>query len=153
MENKIAAEQHGESNTQLYHVHENMKARTIGRLKNKINCYVGIGMCKEWESYLVFSKWARANGYIPNKGLSIDRIDSSKGYSPENCRFIPLVENKRRAIIRANQDRRNTIKISEDQASELCEAYANGNYTQKEIAAAYNVHVTTIERILRKARS
>ena len=47
----------------------------------------GIKVCPEWESeYLNFKKWALENGWI--NGLSIDRLDNNKGYSPDNCRFI-----------------------------------------------------------------
>lgn len=42
-----------------------------------------------------FEKWALANGYQDN--LTIDRIDSNKGYCPDNCRWMSLEENSRRA--------------------------------------------------------
>jgi hypothetical protein len=43
------------------------------------------------EDYFSFKDWALANGYRP--GLTIDRINNSKGYSPSNCRFVTLSEN------------------------------------------------------------
>lgn len=47
----------------------------------------GVTICDEWrhESKL-FIVWALKNGYKP--GLTLDRIDSNKGYSPDNCRFV-----------------------------------------------------------------
>lgn len=53
----------------------------------------GIKVCKEWNDYNNFYNWAIANGYKEdNKKLTIDRIDNSKGYKPENCRFLTLQE-------------------------------------------------------------
>lgn len=54
-----------------------------------------IGVCKEWLLFPEnFYEWAFKNGYkyIPDKNgrnvLSIDRIDGTKGYCPENCRWV-----------------------------------------------------------------
>lgn len=50
----------------------------------------GITVCDEWQSFEPFYEWATNNGYEP--GLSIERIDVNKGYSPENCKWIPMSE-------------------------------------------------------------
>lgn len=56
----------------------------------------GIEICKEWINYPpAFEVWALGNGY--ESGLTIDRIDPTKGYCPENCRWIPFEENARRS--------------------------------------------------------
>ena len=49
----------------------------------------GITVCDEWRErgqFVAFRDWALANGW--KKGLDIDRKDNSKGYSPDNCRFV-----------------------------------------------------------------
>lgn len=56
----------------------------------------GIRVCSDWlYNPVEFILWAHKNGYKEN--LTIDRIDSSKDYCPENCRWITREENSRRA--------------------------------------------------------
>lgn len=45
----------------------------------------GIKVCEEWNDREVFRKWANDNGY--QKGMRLNRIDSTKDYCPENCVF------------------------------------------------------------------
>lgn len=96
---------HGEAGTPLYNVWHSM----IQRCKNLNNPVFrwyggkGITVCDEWKDYAAFSEWAHNNGYedkedVPRSGrMSIDRIDSDKGYYPENCRWITVHENSKRA--------------------------------------------------------
>ena len=58
----------------------------------------GITICGEWlYEPDKFSSWYVENlkNYKNDDVPSIDRIDSSLGYSPENCRIISLKENSR----------------------------------------------------------
>lgn len=64
----------------------------------------GIKMCEEWRtSFEAFRDWALSNGFDPS--LEIDRIDNSKGYSPENCRWVTCAENQ--------NNRTNTIRFQD----------------------------------------
>ena len=50
-----------------------------------------IKICDEWLNNVeAFIDWGKANGY--EKGLTIERIDCDKGYSPDNCTFVTIVE-------------------------------------------------------------
>lgn len=65
----------------------------------------GIKVCEEWNnSYTKFSNWSKANGYAD--GLTIDRIDNSKGYEPSNCRWVTT------AIQNRNYSRNHNITYS-----------------------------------------
>lgn len=49
----------------------------------------GISVCDEWqgiEGFNRFYEWAMSHGY--KRGLTLDRIDNNKGYSPDNCQFV-----------------------------------------------------------------
>lgn len=61
----------------------------------------GISVCKEWiNDFLTFREWALANGW--QSGLTIDRRDNEKGYSPENCRFATMTVQARNTRTRKN---------------------------------------------------
>lgn len=49
----------------------------------------GIKVCDEWQGsdgLDRFYRWAMSHGY--KQGLTLDRIDNNKGYSPDNCQFV-----------------------------------------------------------------
>lgn len=53
----------------------------------------GIIVCDEWiNSKQSFFVWSVENGY--SKDLELDRTDNTKGYSPDNCRYITRKENR-----------------------------------------------------------
>lgn len=84
----------------LYHVWQGMKERcsiNANTINSKWYSDKGISVCNEWkDDFLCFRKWAIDNGYDYTKNRkeqSLDRIDNSKGYSPDNCRFVTHSEN------------------------------------------------------------
>jgi hypothetical protein len=54
----------------------------------------GVGVCDRWKRFANFY----ADMGMPPAGHVLDRIDNFKGYSPDNCRWLPteLSNNNRR---------------------------------------------------------
>lgn len=88
----------------LYAVYSAMKQRCYSPKNPSYKFYSrrNITVCQEWlDSFQTFKDWALLNGYDYSKNRkeqSLDRIDNSKGYSPDNCRFVTHSENCKNTI-------------------------------------------------------
>lgn len=101
---------HGQTNTRLYRTWVDMKTRCYNA--NSINYHKygakGITVCDEWlgdHGFENFFKWSYANGFVENANgrteCSIDRIDFTKSYSPDNCRWTT---SKTQSVNRSNNN-------------------------------------------------
>lgn len=93
---------HGLSTHLLYDVFRQMHQRCENPNCKDYPLYGarGISVCDEWANIHAFFKWAKATGY--RQGLTIERRDNDRGYSPENCHWIPnerQAHNTRRLIL------------------------------------------------------
>ena len=90
-------------NTRILRIYNGMKQRCYNSNNPNYKNYGGRGItiCKEWlKNYYEFEKWSLENGYEDT--LTIDRIDTNKGYSPKNCRWATYKQ-------QANNERTNHI--------------------------------------------
>ena len=97
--------------------------------------YANITICEEWES---FDRFLQDMGTSP-KGYSLDRIDCSKGYYKENCRWADAVMQAQNRLY---------CKINHESAMNIRIIYAIG-FSQQVIANMYNVSQRLISLIVR----
>lgn len=104
MARKLGAKNHHGTGTRLYEIWKGMRKRCNCPYRKEYKNYgaKGVRVCSEWDDYKKFRAWAMDNGYSDE--LTIERIDPSKDYSPQNCMWITKAEQSR--------NKRNTIRIT-----------------------------------------
>lgn len=120
---------HGYSHTRLHGIWLQMKDRCENPNNSEYSIYGAEGktVCEEWNGEHGaenFIKWSLANGYSDD--LTIDRIDGSKGYSHENCRWATRKE-------QSNNNRNNHIL-----------EYKGKKQTLMQWAEEYNINYGTL---------
>lgn len=86
-------ERHGKYRTKVYYTWANMLDRCNNKHNPGYRWYGGRGItvCEEWRVFINFYK---DMGDAP-KGLTLDRLDSNKGYYKENCRWATIKQQAR----------------------------------------------------------
>ena len=76
---------HGQSRTKLYKAWKGMKDRCLNPKADRYADYGGRGItiCERW---MLFENFYADMGERP-EGTTLDRVDNSKGYSPDNCNW------------------------------------------------------------------
>lgn len=110
----------------LSYIFNAMKQRCYNTKHKYYNYYGGRGItvCEDWNNrelikgikgcvtigFINFKKWAISCGY--REGLTIDRIDVNKGYSPSNCHWVSMKEqnnNTRRSYLITYKNKEQTL--------------------------------------------
>jgi hypothetical protein len=124
---------HGLYYDPIYRVFKSMRSRCYNPNDDSYKNYGirNITVCNEWlTDPTLFIKWALENGY--KKGLTIDRIDNNKGYSPDNCKWSTLIEQV--------GNRRNTLYV----------LYNNNKITLAEAARITGINYYTLKQRMKK---
>lgn len=98
---KIRSTTHGDFGTRLYSIYLGMRKRCYTQSCTAYKGYgaKGILVSDQWDTYEKFKEWAMNSGYSDD--LTLDRMDSAKNYSPENCRWVNYeaqIRNRRKQL-------------------------------------------------------
>lgn len=115
-----------------------MKRRCFNKNEKAYGRYGGSGvtMSEEWMDFKNFHGDMHKTWFV---GASIDRVDNSKGYSKENCRWVTMAAQSR--------NRRNVLKYTYQGRTLTIPEWAEElNMKQKTLYARLKVYGWTIEK-------
>ena len=93
-------------NKRLYRIFNNAKQRCYNPNNPDFIRYggKGIDICDYWlKSFKEFETWALANEYTDD--MTIDRIEATKGYSPDNCQWLTKKQNSAKKRVKYVKNR------------------------------------------------
>ena len=124
---------HGRSRTKTYQVWATMIQRCGNPQSRSFADYGGRGVmvCDHWKAFAAFFE-----DMGEAKGLTLERVDNTKGYSKENCKWATRQEQ--------SENKRNNIFIAHGGHMATIEAMAkcyghNGSLVRKRIARGWSV--------------
>lgn len=99
--------------------------------KHTLKIYKGMYIDKSW---LVFECFLKDMGTRPSKLYTLDRIDNSKGYFKENCRWATICEQ--------NRNRKSNINVF----------YKNEKYCLWDLCEKLNLKYSTVRQRMKRSK-
>ena len=130
----------GRSNSPLYAAWNGMRYRCNNPKSQSYKDYGGRGIkvCEEWNDektgFKTFEKWAWDNGYVPDSGLSLDRIDVNGNYEPRNCRYATV-------YVQVTNQRKRQSKHKSEEFLEI----GGEKKSKKEWCKEYNISTAAVD--------
>lgn len=115
-------------NHPTYNTWKSMKARCYNPQATGYQNYGGrgISVCPSWlHSFAAFHHWAITHGW--QQGLTVERINNNRNYSPRNCKWVPRGKQSRnRRMNKLNEIKVAVIRgryLSSERQARLAEAF------------------------------
>lgn len=155
--------EHGLSKTRLYSIYSGMKQRCYNPNNQHYQWYgaKGITICDEWmgENGLQnFIEWSLNHGY--EEHLTINRKESDKGYSPDNCQWVTASVNSYRVSNKNFLPSAPNLQDSEEYSiiysnneqiiHEIKKLMIDEKTTQREVAAKLSITPQGLTKMLSK---
>jgi hypothetical protein len=117
--NRHGNPKHGGSRTLTYSRWKSMRQRCLDPAASNFPSYGGAGVtiCQQWLAS--FEAFLADMGECPNRSMTLDRLDGSRGYEPGNCRWATRSEQTRNRSMNVSLTHQGRTMLVSEWAAEI----------------------------------